>query len=497
MSSQTSKQQNPQHISQTPPDSFAEVMKREWNERARENSKWYINTVRLDQTEQEFDATGLNEINTLILPELVLLTEGRDPKELKFLEIGCGIGRMTKHLAGIFGEVHSTDVSGEMIRQARERLGTLLNVHLHETSGVDFVDLPSDYFDIAFSAYVFQHVPSKEVIASNIREAYRVVKPGGILRVHTNGVEAQSYADAEKNTWAGATFTESELRELARELGAQLISIYGTNSMFCWTMLRKPKNAFRTGQEKEASRLLLQRAGRPRSQVLIEFHARADDATIKTIPTGGDHAWLSVIVSGLDRELADANNLKITFGSEAVVPRYVGRVRPHFENETAKRVSSPLESLIYVEATVPPKTAAGTARIRVFCVINSFGVGSSAHEIELVEAQPSSPKIVTVRNGDDYQTDIYAGGPKSSLRLFVEGLDEVATSENVRVRVGKHLIVPSFVGFVTDIAGYQVDAQLPNGMEFGEMDLVLIYGGVESYPIRLEVKQTSFDKEQS
>lgn len=156
---------------------FAEVMKRDWNQRAEENSKWFINTVRLDQTEDEFDATGLSEIDALILPELVLLTGGRDPRELKFLEIGCGIGRMTKHLTSIFGEVHSTDVSGEMIRQAGQRLGHLSNVHLHETSGVDFVALPDDYFDVAFSAYVFQHVPDKSVIESNIREAYRVVKP--------------------------------------------------------------------------------------------------------------------------------------------------------------------------------------------------------------------------------------------------------------------------------------------------------------------------------
>ena len=92
---------------------FTEIMKRDWNTRAQENSRWYINTVRLDQTEDEFDATGLNEINTLILPELVLMTGGRNPRELRLLEIGCGIGRMTKHLACIFGEVHSGTPSAE------------------------------------------------------------------------------------------------------------------------------------------------------------------------------------------------------------------------------------------------------------------------------------------------------------------------------------------------------------------------------------------------
>jgi SAM-dependent methyltransferase len=450
-------------------DNFTPVMKQDWDERARENAKWYINTVRLDQSEEEFDATGLNEIKTLILPELVLMTEGRDPKELKFLEIGCGIGRMTKHLAGIFGEVHATDVSGEMIRQARERIRGLPNIHLHETSGVDFAALPDGYFDVAFSAYVFQHVPGKHVIVSNIREAYRVLKPGAILRVHTNGVEAQSYAEAEKNTWAGATFTEPEIRQLARELGARLISVYGANTKFCWTMMRKPK-------------------GRPLAAVQvsrIEFHARADNAAVKAIPTGGDDAWLALVVSGLDREWVDANNVTVNINGQATTPRYVGRVRPHFEQASVAHSRVPLDSLVYIETAIPAGTKSGKARVSV---TYTNEITSPDSEIELVEAQPATPKIVTVRNGYDYQTDIYASGPKSLLRLFVEGLDETANCSNVKIKVGEWLISPTFVGFVTDIAGYQVDAQLPDRITPGAATMELLFRGIASEAVAVELK---------
>ncbi|MBL8187024.1 MAG: class I SAM-dependent methyltransferase, partial [Acidobacteria bacterium] len=390
---------------------FSEVMKRDWNHRAEENSRWYINTVRLDQTEAEFDATGLNEINTLILPELTLMTGGRNPRDLKFLEIGCGIGRMTKHLAAIFGEVHATDVSGEMIRQARERLKDLPNVHLHETSGVDFAALPNDFFDIAFSAYVFQHVPSKAVIESNIRDAYRAVKPGGIVRVHTNGVEAQSYAEAEKDTWSGATFTESELRQLARELGAQLISIYGANTMFCWTMLRKPILFFSSTKEHEDNT----------KNCWINFHARADNSVIREIPTGGDDAWLSLVASGLDRESVDANHLKVSIGGKPVAPRYVGRPRPHFDEALRARFGDAFDQLTYVEARVPADSVSGKTIVKLLL---ENGETSPDYEVELVEARPAAPKIVTVRNGFDYQAEIHASGPKSVLRLFVEGLSE-------------------------------------------------------------------------
>ncbi|MEK7833093.1 MAG: methyltransferase domain-containing protein, partial [Acidobacteriota bacterium] len=454
-------------------------MKRDWNQRAEENSRWYINTVRLDQTESEFDATGLSEINTLILPELILMTGGRgllDLGELKFLEIGCGIGRMTKHLASIFGEVHSTDVSGEMIRQARQRLSHLPNVHLHETSGVDFAALQDDYFDVAFSAYVFQHVPDKAVIAANIREAYRVVKPGGILRVHTNGVEAESYAEAEKNTWAGATFTEAEARQLALELGAQLISIYGANTMFCWTMMRKPLKSFSPTNAHEEN---------TNGNCRIEFHARADNSAIRTIPTGGDDAWLSLVISGLDRELADANNLKVSLGGKLVTPRYVGRSRPHFDEELRLRFGSSFDQLTYIEARIPADSVSGKTNVQVML---ESGEVSSAYEIELDDAKPAAPKIVTVRNGFDYQAEIHASGPKSLLRLFVEGLSDAANNDSVKVKVGEHIISPTFVGFVTDIASYQVDAQLPAGIETGETSLELIFDGVASEAVTIDIK---------
>src|SRR5262245_1136477 len=86
------------------------AMKRDWDDRARENAKWYINTIKKDQSDLEFDASGKPEVNNFVLAD-PLLRAGRELKRLRMLEIGCGIGRMTKHLAEAFGEVYATDVS--------------------------------------------------------------------------------------------------------------------------------------------------------------------------------------------------------------------------------------------------------------------------------------------------------------------------------------------------------------------------------------------------
>ena len=116
---------------------FANVMKRDWDQRARENARWYINTLRLDQSEEEFDRSGERDVAGLVGSDLPLLCDWRASTDLRLLEIGCGIGRMSRHLAPLFQEVVSIDVSGEMIRQARARLAEVPNLHFHETSGVD------------------------------------------------------------------------------------------------------------------------------------------------------------------------------------------------------------------------------------------------------------------------------------------------------------------------------------------------------------------------
>lgn len=448
--------------SQTAEDRLIARMKGDWDRRAAENARWYINTLRIDQSEEEFDRTGEQEIAQWILPELSLLTQGREPATLRLLEIGCGIGRMTRPLAGIFGEVHATDVSGEMIRQARVRLADLPNVFLHETSGADVGPLPDDYFDLVFSVFVFQHVPSREAIRSTLRDAYRALKPGGLMRFQTNGVTAAEFQAVAKDTWAGETFSEEESRALARELGAQLVSVYGAGTMYCFSTWRKPRSEARPIDS---------------AMPVIEYHGRADRPEIQAIPAAGDDAWLSLLVSGIDLETADANRIGVEIGGRIVQPRYAGPVRPHFEHVLpAERIAE----ICYLEVGIPPHLPPGRISVRV---LPEKGEASGAIAIDLVESPAASPRIATVRNGFDYGMDVEVGGPKASLALFVDGIDGTATIENVRLRLGNREFAPDFVGFDVAIAGYRVDAKLPAGLTPGEATIQLIVKGIASPPM--------------
>ncbi len=326
-------------------------MKLGWDARAREDAKWFINTLRPDQTEEEFDETGSFEVRRQIIDSLWLLAGGRDPKTLRLLEIGCGIGRMTRHLADIFGEVHATDVSAEMIRQARERLRHLSNVFLHETSGCDFAGLPDEHFDLIFSAYVFQHVPGVEVIRSNLRDGWRVLKPGGVFKFVTNGMTDEDFGRMPKDTWTGAAFPEAAIRRAAGELGAQLLGITGEDTQYCWTVWRKRRREGGAGSLK------------PSLQPRILLCGWADDPGTPEIPVRGDRAYLTLLISGHDPDAVDAASLTVELGGQQILPRYCGPM----DVSHLKLLPAEIEmmNVVQVNAKVPGEAARGATTVRV------------------------------------------------------------------------------------------------------------------------------------
>src|SRR5262245_5215144 len=58
-------------------------MKQDWDERAGIDAKWFINCVKLGQTDEEFDATGFPEVQRFITADLRLLIGDRDPRSLR------------------------------------------------------------------------------------------------------------------------------------------------------------------------------------------------------------------------------------------------------------------------------------------------------------------------------------------------------------------------------------------------------------------------------
>jgi SAM-dependent methyltransferase len=136
------------------------------------------------------------------------ICQGKDPKLMRVLEIGCGAGRVTRALAGVFGEVVGVDISGEMVgRRPNCAPGPSQRAGSPEQWQRP-VPPRRPEFDFAFSSIVFQHIPSYEVIRSYVMEVHRVLRPGALFKFQVQG--DATMATAPDDTWLGVPFSDEQ-----------------------------------------------------------------------------------------------------------------------------------------------------------------------------------------------------------------------------------------------------------------------------------------------
>jgi SAM-dependent methyltransferase len=171
-------------MARQPPGSWLEAIRRDWDLRARENARGYINWPHIANEEAAFFASGRDDYKRFVTPFVKKMQFDSQGKTA--LEIGCGIGRIARWMAEDFGQYIGVDVSPEMIRQA-SACG-IPRATFQAVSGGDLAGIPSGSVDFVFSFAVFQHVPDKEAILNYFSETARVLRPGGIFRLHMKGL---------------------------------------------------------------------------------------------------------------------------------------------------------------------------------------------------------------------------------------------------------------------------------------------------------------------
>src|ERR1700733_6576485 len=207
-------------------------MREEWDQRARENRRHYVATGQLDWSDEEYFESGRENVRREILTDMINVCQGKDPREMTVLEIGCGSGRITRALSEVFGQVYAVDISGEMIRQATEALRDRPNAHVFQNSGSDLKVLGDIHVDFAFSYIVFQHIPSEEVIYSYVREVHRLLRPGGLFKFQVQGDATLETSPGD--TWLGVPFSDSSAVGMAEACGFEPRHRLGAGSQYFW-----------------------------------------------------------------------------------------------------------------------------------------------------------------------------------------------------------------------------------------------------------------------
>jgi SAM-dependent methyltransferase len=230
-------------------------MERFWDARAREDALWYVDS-RLefgDGDEEAFWGGGEEALDRLF----EVLGARPDPGAV-IVDIGCGVGRLTRPLARDAQRVIGIDVSSEMLDRARELNAQLDNVEWLHGDGESLRPIEDASADVCVSHVVFRHIPDPAITLGYVREIGRVLGLGGFAAIEFSndpephkrravrdaktklaaavGRKPRGIADAE---WLGSYIDLADLRRAAAGAGMEVERVVGEGTEYCAALLRK------------------------------------------------------------------------------------------------------------------------------------------------------------------------------------------------------------------------------------------------------------------
>jgi len=239
-------------------DASTEAMRGYWDRKAEENAMWFIHS-QLDYERpdaEEFWRSGADNLDRTLEPFTLSFTGDE-----KVLEIGCGIGRITRALAARTAHVTGIDVADAMITQAREQLADVANVEFVVGSGRDLSVFEDASFDVVYSFIVFQHIPDPAVTYAYMREIGRVLRPGGwalfqvserpdihtaaghpgdrALKVRLRRLLGRAPAGTYAPQWLGSSVERAALVAALGDGGMTIERTVGDGTQFCLVYARR------------------------------------------------------------------------------------------------------------------------------------------------------------------------------------------------------------------------------------------------------------------
>src|SRR3954449_13603808 len=214
-----------------------------WDARAREDPFFFVDD-RLDYRSpdlERFWAGGEEALDALLAAVGAPAIESHHT----VLDLGCGVGRITRPLSARAGRVVALDVSAAMLARARELNGHLTNVEWVQGDGHTLPDTP---VDVAVSFVVLQHVPDPRITLGYVRELGRVLDGWAVLhvsndpRVHGQAPSAARRVKAAVGRapkgqadprWRGSAVDLAELERVAADAGLRVDGVAGAGTQWC------------------------------------------------------------------------------------------------------------------------------------------------------------------------------------------------------------------------------------------------------------------------
>ncbi len=159
--------------------------KKMWNKMALKNARYFanVNTPSHEHVDEfELEETGKKDYEKYVAGDELLHQKLGNSRDKVMLEIGSGIGRMTKVFVNNFKEVYAIDISDVMISNAKKWLSGLNNITLTVNDGAT-IPFEDNMFDFVFSTQTFRYIPREEIFQKYFSEICRTLKHGGIAKI--------------------------------------------------------------------------------------------------------------------------------------------------------------------------------------------------------------------------------------------------------------------------------------------------------------------------
>ena len=233
-------------------------MEQFWDARAREDAFYFVDSrLRYNAPDEAaFWAGGEAALAALLGGLGVAIPPGK-----VVLDIGCGLGRLTRPLARGAERVIALDISEEMLARARRLNAELANVEWVHGDGVSLRPVEDSSVDVCVSHVVFRHIPDPSITLGYIREMGRVLRPGGFAafelsndpqphRGRRRGARARLAAlirrapqGQDHEAWLGSYVQLDALRAAGAQAGMTTERTTGEGTEYCGVLLRRHEPA--------------------------------------------------------------------------------------------------------------------------------------------------------------------------------------------------------------------------------------------------------------
>lgn len=227
-----------------------------WDARADEDAFFFVdNRQAYRRTDRERFWAGGEESVAVIRERLGIAAAAGD----SVVEIGCGVGRITRVLARDAARVVAFDVSPRMLEIAARENPGLENVEWTLGDGHTLAPVADASTDAVLSTVVLQHIPDPEVTLGYVREIGRILRPGGwaalqisddpsVHRPRSGGGRVRAAVATLLRrrprgqghpAWLGSAVGVDRVEEAAAASGMALERVDGAGSQHCLVLLRR------------------------------------------------------------------------------------------------------------------------------------------------------------------------------------------------------------------------------------------------------------------